>query len=46
LVNGEEVTTIPDKKFQFGEGKIGLAVFSPKKLPVKVDFESLTVSAP
>lgn len=46
LVNGEEVTTITDKRFQFAEGKIGLSLFSPQKLPVSVAFESLIVSRP
>lgn len=46
FINQEEVTTITDKRFQFAEGKIGLALSSPLKLPVSVDFESLTVSQP
>ena len=46
LVNQTEVRKIVDTRFQLEEGKIGLAVSSPKKLPVNVDFESFTVSEP
>jgi hypothetical protein len=46
LINQTPVRTITDVKFQFAEGKIGLAVSSPKKLPVKVEFETLTISEP
>jgi nitrate reductase NapE component len=45
-INQEHVRTIEDIKFKFAEGKIGLAVSSPRRLPVNVDFDSLTVSAP
>lgn len=46
LVNQKLVRTITDKYFKFAEGKIGLAVSSPKKLPVNVEIETFTVSAP
>jgi hypothetical protein len=46
LVNQKLVRTITDNYFKFAEGKIGLAVSSPKKLPINVEIETLTVSAP
>lgn len=46
LVNQKLVRTITDQRFKFAEGKIGIAVSSPKKLPVAVEFETITVSAP
>jgi hypothetical protein len=45
-VNQTLVRSVIDTKFNFAQGKIGLAVSSPDKLPVNVDFESLAVSAP
>jgi len=45
-VNQSLVRTLTDTKFIFREGKIGLAVSSPRKLPVNVDFETITVSEP
>lgn len=45
-INQKHVRTIEDIKFKFAEGKIGLAVSSPKRLPVNVDFDTLTVSQP
>ena len=46
IVNGTEVRKVTDDQFQFAEGRIGLAVSAMQKLPVSVDFESLTVSEP
>ena len=46
IINQSEVWTLTDAKFQFAEGKIGIAVSSPEKLPVKVEFESMTVGQP
>lgn len=46
LVNGEVVTTTFDKRFNFTEGFIGIAVSSPQGLPVSVDFEYVKVSEP
>jgi len=45
-VNGNQVRTLPEKNFNFPDGLIGLAVSSPNKIPVWVEFESLTVSQP
>ena len=45
-VNQTLVQSVIDTKFNFAQGKIGLAVSSPDKLPVNVDFESLTISEP
>jgi hypothetical protein len=46
LINGTEVRRITDTRFQFTEGKIGLAVSSMQKLPVNVDVDLLSVSEP
>jgi len=46
LVNNKEEIAITDRRFKLPEGKIGIAVSSPLKLPVHVDFETLTVSQP
>jgi hypothetical protein len=46
FVNQEEIKRVTDNRFQLAEGKVGLAVSAPKKLPVNVDFESFTVSEP
>lgn len=46
FINNEKERTVVDNKFRLIEGKIGLAVSSPQKLPVRVNFESLTVSEP
>jgi hypothetical protein len=35
-----------DTKFNFSEGKIGIAVSSPDKLPVSVGFDYVKVSEP
>lgn len=45
-VNNVEEDKIKDAIFRLPEGKIGIAVSSPQKLPVSVAFESLTVSQP
>jgi hypothetical protein len=45
-VNQTLVNSIIDTRFNFSQGKIGVAVSSPQKLPVGVDFESLTVGEP
>ena len=45
-VNQTLVRSVIDTKFNFVQGKIGLAVSSPEKLPVNVDFETFTVSEP
>ena len=45
-INNVEELRITDTIFKLTEGKIGLAVSSPQKLPVNVGFESLTVSEP
>ena len=45
-VNQNLAATVSDSKFNFSQGKIGVAVSSPEKMPVGVDFETLTVSAP
>lgn len=46
FINQTLVKTIVDNIFQFAEGKIGIAMSSPAALPVKVEFETITVSAP
>jgi hypothetical protein len=43
-INGTEVRRVTDNRFT--EGRIGIAVSAMQKLPVSVDFESLSVSAP
>jgi hypothetical protein len=43
-VNQTLVRSVIDTKFNFAQGKIGLAVSSPEKLPVNVDFETLTLN--
>ena len=45
-VNGELLGTFEDTRFGLTDGKIGLSVWSPQTLPVIVDIETLTVSAP
>lgn len=45
-VNQTLVDSVTDPRFNFTYGKIGIAVSSPQKLPVGVDFDTLTVSAP
>lgn len=45
-VNGELLGTFEDTRFGLSDGKIGLSVWSPQTLPVIVDIETLTVSAP
>jgi len=46
LVNGTLVKSIADARYNFTEGKIGVAVSSPQLLPVDVQIESVTVSEP
>ena len=45
-VNNTLVNTFVDTKFNFTEGKIGIAVSSPDKLPVSVGFDYVKVSEP
>ena len=45
-VNQTLVNSMIDTQYNFSFGKIGIAVSSPDKLPVGVDFETLTVSQP
>ena len=45
-VNGELVGEYVDTHLGLTDGKIGLSVWSPQTLPVIVDVETLTVSAP
>src|SRR5258706_16217816 len=45
-LNGTVVKTVTDTLFNFTDGKIGLGVSSPQRLPIDVQFESLTVSVP
>ena len=45
-INNQLVDTLTETKFQFQEGKAGLGVSSPEKLPVKIEFDSFTVSEP
>lgn len=45
-INGEKVRTINDNQFRFEEGKVGLSVSSFQVLPVKVEFDSFTISEP
>ena len=45
-INQELVDTITEVKFAFQEGKIGIGVSSPEGLPVKIEFDSVTVSEP
>jgi hypothetical protein len=46
VVNDTPVVTIPDTKFNFTEGLIGIAVFSVEGLPVDVNFEYVDVREP
>jgi hypothetical protein len=46
LINDNVVKTITDTEFNFTEGTIGIGVSSPQLLPVDIQFESVTVSAP
>ena len=46
FVNGTLVKTLTETLFDFPEGKIGIGVASPQRLPVDVQFESLIVSIP
>jgi len=46
FINHELVDSITDSKFQFQDGKIGIGVSSPEKLPVNIEFNSITVSEP
>jgi len=45
-VNQTLVDSVTDTRFNFSYGKIGIAVSSPQKMPVGVDFDTLTVSEP
>ena len=45
-VNDTPVKSITDTKFDLTEGKIGIGASSPQTLPVDLEFESVTVSAP
>jgi len=46
FVNGVQVWEFVDEQFGLGEGSIGISVWSPQKLPLNVNFESVTVSEP
>ena len=46
LVNGTPVKSITDTRYNFTEGKIGIGASSPQMLPVDIEFESVTISAP
>ncbi len=46
FVNGNLLWEYTDTQFGFADGKIGLSVWSPQSLPVNVEIETLTVSAP
>lgn len=46
FANGALLFEFTDTHFGFTDGKIGLSVWSPQTLPVNVDVETLTVSAP
>jgi hypothetical protein len=45
-INQQLVDTITEAKFAFQEGKVGIGVSSPDGLPVRIEFDSLTVSEP
>ncbi|MCI0552262.1 MAG: TIR domain-containing protein [Anaerolineae bacterium] len=45
-VNGILVKTLADNSFNFTEGNIGIGASSPQKLPVDIQFESVSVSNP
>ncbi len=45
-VNQTLLDSVSDTRFNFSYGRIGIAVSSPQKLPVGIDFETLTVSQP
>jgi WD40 repeat protein len=45
-INGTQVNTITDNKYNFASGKIGIGVSSPQTLPVDVSIDSVTVSQP
>ncbi len=45
-INGRQARLLNERNFKFAEGQIGVAVSSPQKLPVKVEFESVKVSQP
>ncbi len=46
FVNNELVGEYQDSSYGLTDGKIGLSIWSPQTLPVIVDVETLTVSAP
>jgi len=45
-VNGTLVKALTETLFDFPEGKVGIGVSSPQRLPVDVQFDSMTVSIP
>lgn len=45
-VNGNEVKTYTDNKYVFREGFVGTGVTSYEVIPVKVEFENVTISEP
>lgn len=45
-INQTPVRSLSDTTFNFTQGKIGIAVSSPEKLPVSVDFETLVIGQP
>ena len=46
IINGTLVAIVQDVTFNFTEGLIGIAVFSPEGLPVSVDFGYVKMSEP
>ncbi len=46
FANGNLLGEFTDTHYGFTDGKIGLSVWSPQTLPVNVDVETLTISAP
>ncbi|MCJ7696125.1 MAG: hypothetical protein MUO40_11985 [Anaerolineaceae bacterium] len=45
-INGEEVRSYTDNKYVFREGEVGIGVASEDIMPVKLEFEYVTISVP
>jgi len=45
-INGVEVRTIKEKKFNFSEGQVGISVTSYDVIPIIVAFDWVTISEP
>ncbi|MCF6277857.1 MAG: hypothetical protein L3J16_03810 [Anaerolineales bacterium] len=45
-INGEEITSIEDSKFNFREGLVGVSVSSFNVVPINVEIEWLDISTP